>query len=178
MMKNNYIYSKFIFIFLLIIISSCSKDSTETEVSTISPAGKYKLTAFNTSVPTDLNTDGKKSTNQLDETNCLNDSYLTVNSDNTFKANSKGVEIEYDANDNASMTCSVDPDITGTWSFKDNSVTFTYKEVGTVDPKSDVFKLEQNKLSLKIKGGTIVGISSDGVPIELISDIELIYTKQ
>ena len=54
--------------------------------STSSVVGTYLLTAFNTSIPTDLNGDGTASTNQMSETSCFNNSLFVLNSNNTFTA--------------------------------------------------------------------------------------------
>ncbi len=54
--------------------------------NTTTVVGSYKLTAFNSSVPTDLNNDGTSSTNQLSETSCFNNTFIIINSNNTFNA--------------------------------------------------------------------------------------------
>ena len=56
------------------------------------------MTAFNSSIPTDLNGDGSASTNQMNETNCFNGSFITLNSNNTFVADSKGIDINTKSN--------------------------------------------------------------------------------
>jgi Family of unknown function (DUF6252)/Lipocalin-like domain len=135
-------------------------------------AGTYLLTAFNTSVPTDLNGDSVTSTNQLNETSCLNNSLLTLSSNNTFTANSKGIEIDVATN---ATICFVDPDTIGTWVLVGNQLTLTYIEAGIT--YNDVFTVSGTTLSYTIQSGEAVG-TVNGSPAYLTCDITLFYTKQ
>lgn len=135
-------------------------------------AGSYLLTNFNTSIPTDLNGDGVNSTNQLNETSCFDGSLLTLNSNNTFVANSKGVEINIDG---TQIDCFEDPNITGTWSVSGNQLTLTYTDSG--NPYTDVYTISGNTLTYSIQNGSVVG-TSGGDPVTLICDIAMVYTKQ
>lgn len=138
-------------------------------------AGSYKLTAFNTSVPTDLNGDGTSSTNQLTETTCFNDMFLTLNPNNTFNADAKGIEITINGGGVSELSCFTDPDYSGTWSVAGNILTLTYTEDGT--PYTDSYTISGNTLSATVEDGTVVG-TSGGNPIELTSDITFVFTKQ
>lgn len=135
-------------------------------------AGTYKLTAFNTSVPTDLNNDGTSSTNQLSETTCYNNSFMTLNTNNTFSADSKGVEIDLGTN---ALECFTDPVIIGTWSVSGSTLTTTYIDSGTT--YTDTFTISGNTLTYNINGGEVVG-TAGGNPVYLTSNIQIIYTKQ
>jgi hypothetical protein len=134
--------------------------------------GSYLLTAFNTSVPTDLNGDGTNSTNQLSETSCLNGSFLTINANNTFTADSKGIEINING---TQIDCFEDPDITGTWTLNGSQLSLSYVDLGT--PYTDVFTVSGNTLTYTVQDGEVVG-SANGNPVYLTSDITFIYTKQ
>ena len=134
--------------------------------------GTYKLTAFNTSVPTDLNNDGTSSTNQLSETTCYNNSFMTLNANNTFSADSKGVEIDLGTN---ALECFTDPVIIGTWSVSGSTLTTTYVDGGTT--YTDTFTISGNTLTYNINGGEVVG-TAGGTPVYLTSNIQIIYTKQ
>ncbi|HLP65296.1 lipocalin family protein [Flavobacterium sp.] len=144
---------------------------SNTTTNNTSVNGTYKLTAFNTSIPTDLNGDGTSVTNQLNETTCLNDMFLTLNANNTFTADSKGVEITI----NNVIGCFTDPDITGTWSVTGNVLTLTYVDAG--DTYNDSYTINGNTLSLTVQDGTVVG-TAGGNPVELTCDITIVYTKQ
>ena len=143
--------------------------------------GTYKLTAFNTSVPTDLNFDGTASTNQMDEINCFNDSFLTINANNTFTSDSEGVDISIEVDNNGveveSIVCYEDAQISGTWSQVGNVITFTYTEEG--EEYSDSFTVIGNTLQHTVNSGQVVGTEvTTGAPVYLTSNITLIYTKQ
>lgn len=137
-------------------------------------AGTYILTAFNTSVPTDLNGDGTNSTNQMNETTCFNNSLFILNSNNTFTANSKGIDIDITSTPNT-LTCFTDPDTTGTWSLSGNILTTTYVESGVT--YNDQFTVVGNTLVFNEPSGQIVGMAS-GNPVYLTSSIALVYSKQ
>jgi hypothetical protein len=144
--------------------------------------GTYKLTHFNTSVPTDLNGDGVKSTNQMNETVCFNNSFLVLGSNNTFAAASKGVEIDVQVDGVTGLTtqtmqCYEDPPISGTWSKSGNIITLSYTQDG--EQHTDSFTLIGNTLQLTVVNGEIVGtVQSTGAPAYLTSNITIIYTKQ
>lgn len=142
--------------------------------------GVYVLTAFNSSVPVDLNGDGVNSTNQLNETTCLNNSFLTLNLNNTFVATSKGIDIVYNVDGNGNETseieCFEESPSNGTWAVQGNNVLFTYTEDG--ESFTDTFTRQGNTLIYTIEDGSVVGTSDNGEPVYLTATITLIYTKQ
>ena len=155
-------------------VSFTDSTTTPTPVGT-SVVGTYLMTAFNTSVPTDLNADGVASTNQMNETSCFNNSLLVLNANNTYTANSKGVDITMSGS-NSVMSCSTDPDDAGTWVLNGNVITLT----STVTP-GDVFSFTVNgsTLSATEPNGQAVGVDAvSGAPVYLTCDITLVYTKQ
>jgi len=131
--------------------------------------GTYRLTAFNTMPATDLNGDGTSSINQMNEVTCFNNALLIVNANNTYTANSKGVEIA-----STTYVCFTDPDDVGTWLLNGNQLTFTSSDL-TILPTT--FTVAGNNLSLTTPAGTVL-TSQGGVVVEITSDITLIYTKQ
>jgi hypothetical protein len=133
--------------------------------------GVYRLTAFNTSVPTDLNGDGTSVTNQMNEVPCFNNMLLTVNANNTYVANQRGVDIDLTGN---SYECYTDPDDVGTWVLNGNQITFTSSDT-SVDPYT--FTVSGNTLSATIPNGTVLD-STAGTIVEVTCDITFIYTKQ
>jgi lipocalin-like protein len=133
--------------------------------------GTYRMTAFNTSVPTDLNGDSSPSTNQMSETSCFNNSMLTLNSNNTFSADSRGVEIS----GAGTLTCYTDPVISGTWVVAGNQLAVTYTDGG--EQYTDFFTVSGNTLKATTNDGEVV--ASIGGTFEYVpSNIEIIYTKQ
>ncbi len=159
------------------------EDTTTTEENpNDSIFGTYKLTNFNTFTPTDLNNDGTATQNQLLETNCFNDMFLTLNEDHTFTADSKGVEI-ISVNTVETMECYIDPDYSGTWTYVDDGIestidilTLTYTEAGVTVTQN--YYVNGFTLTANILDQTIVGVDATNNPVYLNSDIAIIYTKQ
>lgn len=142
--------------------------------STSSVVGTYLLTAFNTSIPTDLNGDGTASTNQMSETSCFNNSLFVLNSNNTFTATGGGIDIDLSVTPNV-LTCFNDPPTNGTWSLSGNQLTASYVEAGIT--YSDVFTVVGNTLIITESNGEVIGMSG-GNPVFLTADITAIYSKQ
>ena len=142
-------------------------------VANVGIVGNYKLTAFNTSIPTDLNGDGTASTNQLSETNCLNNSFVALNANNTFTADSKGIDIDINNN----IACFTDPDFTGTWVLNGNILSLTYTD--GPDTITDNYIVNGNTFSATLNDGQVVGVEQvSGEPVYLTCDITIIFTKQ
>jgi hypothetical protein len=139
-----------------------------------SVAGTYLLTAFNTSVPTDLNGDGTSSINQMSETTCFNNSTFILNSNNTFTATGGGIDIDLSVTPNV-LTCFTDPSTNGTWTLNGNQLTTNYMEGGV--SYTDVFTVVGNTLIITEQNGEVVGMAN-GNPVFLTSDITAIYSKQ
>ncbi|MEC4005785.1 lipocalin family protein [Flavobacterium sp. SUN052] len=140
--------------------------------------GTYKLTTFNTSVPTDLNGDGVNSTNQMNETVCFNNTFITLNADHTFTADNKGIDIDTTVTPNV-LTCFSDPATTGTWVLNGNVLTTTYVESGVT--YTDNVNVVGSTLQSTIQAGDVIATATvNGVPtpVTIISDITIIYTKQ
>lgn len=137
-------------------------------------AGTYLLTAFNTSVPTDLNGDGTASINQMSETTCFNNSTFILNSNNTFIATGGGIDIDLSVTPNV-LTCFTDPSTNGTWTLNGNQLTTSYMEGGV--SYTDIFTVVGNTLIITEQNGEVVGMAN-GNPVFLTSDITAIYSKQ
>lgn len=132
--------------------------------------GRYRLTAFNTDVPTDLNNDGNTSTNQMSETSCYNNMFLNLNEDNTFTADSRGVDISV----TETLVCFTDPVITGTWVYANGQLLLTYTESG--EQFTDTYTVAGDRISIRENEATIVGMPID-TPVFLSSGISIVYTK-
>lgn len=137
-------------------------------------SGTYLLTAFNSSVATDLNGDGVSSINQMNETSCFNGSSITLNANNTFTATGNGVEIDLSTTPNT-IVCTSEPATTGTWSLSGNQLSTTYVEGGIT--YTDVVTVVGNTLVYSASNGEVVGIAN-GVPVYLTANLTVIYSKQ
>ncbi|WP_394758907.1 hypothetical protein [Flavobacterium sp.] len=170
--------STFLFLFSITILTSCSVEPYEGIIpdpnANANTAGTYLMTGFNTSVPTDLNGDGNFSGNQMTETACFNNNTLVLNIDNTFTATQKGVEIDFSGATNV-LACYADPNITGSWTLVNGTLTLTYMDTGV--QYNDVYTVVGNTLKATINQGDVIGIVS-GSPITLTANIDIIYTKQ
>ncbi|HEU0136543.1 MAG TPA: lipocalin family protein [Flavobacterium sp.] len=163
----------FSFLAIATLMFACSSDDDNGGTEDV--AGTYNLTAFNISEPQDLNGDGTASTNQLSETSCFNGSFVTLNANNTFTADGKGMELEFDNNGNATtISCYDDGVYTGTWARSGNTITFTYMD-GT-QSYTDTASFVGNTIKFTIPDGEVVGMSQ-GNPVYLTTDLELVYTK-
>lgn len=138
-------------------------------------AGTYLMTAFNSSVPVDIDFNGSSSANLMSETDCLDNNFLVLNLNNTFSATSNGIDIIFDGV-NDTIECFNDPNITGTWSLNGSALTLTYTFDN--DVYSDVYNVSGNSLTHTISNGEVVGTTSTGEPVYITANISIIYTKQ
>jgi len=139
-------------------------------IATAGITGTYILTAFNTVPSTDLNGDGTPHTNQMDEVPCFDNSLLIINANNTYTADSSGVDLGIPSG----YECFTDPDDLGTWSLSGNELTFTSSDI-TIDPTT--FIVLGNTLTYTLPAGTVL-TEEAGVVIEITADLTLVYTKQ
>lgn len=169
--------SAFLFLFSIIVFTSCSVEPYEGIIpdpnANANTAGTYLMTGFNTSVPTDLNGDGNFSGNQMTETACFNNNTITLNVDNTFTATQKGVEIDSTGATDV-LACYADPNIVGTWTIVNSTLTLTYTDTGV--QHNDVYTVIGTTLKATVNQGDIVGMLS-GSPITLTANIDIIYAK-
>lgn len=142
--------------------------------SSSSVTGTYFMTAFNSSIPTDLNGDGVSSTNQMNETNCFNGSYITLNANNTFVANSKGLDINSNGS-SSTIECFDDGTFSGTWVLSGNRLSITYMDQGV--EYTDEAVLSGNTIVSTYQNGEVVGTTSSGEPVYLTSNLQIIFTK-
>jgi hypothetical protein len=179
-MKNIKLIAGLFLIFTSFTFTSCDIEPIDSAIDlddfnpVTSVSGSYLMTAFNTSIPTDLNNDGVASANQMNETTCFDGSILVLNQDNTFVISSKGIDIVTDGV-NQSLSCFMDPNIMGTWILSGNTLTIQYTEGGS--QYSEQFIATGNTLVYTLNNTEIVGTSSTNVPVNLTSDISIIYTK-
>ena len=120
----------------LISIFSCNIEPVDADLfgNVLNPAsvsGTYRMTAYNTGIPTDLNHDGNTSTNQMLETTCYDGSFITLNPDGTFIASSKGIEI----GTSTTLQCFSNSNYTGTWTLSVSVLKLTYINSGVIVEK-------------------------------------------
>jgi hypothetical protein len=97
---------------------------------------------------------------------------MTLNSNNTFTADSKGVDINFNTN---VLECYTDPSYSGTWILNGSTLSIVYVDSGIT--YTDNFTVSGNTLTYTLNDGEIVG-TTNGQPVYLDSDIQFVYTKQ
>ena len=163
-------------IFTLMTFSSCNIEPLDSDLlgNVINPdsvAGTYRMTAFNTGIPTDLNHDGTTSTNQMLETSCFNNSFITINPNGTFTATSKGVDVSA----SATLECYTDSNIAGTWVLNGTVLTLSYVEASV--QISEMFSVSGNSLTYSVALGEIVSTTSTNAAVFLNSSYNIVYTR-
>ena len=163
-------------VFTLMTFSSCNVEPIDSDllgniINTASVAGTYRMTAFNTGIPTDLNHDGTTSTNQMLETTCYNNSSLIINANGTFTATSKGVDVST----SNTLECYTDADVTGTWVLSGTVLVLTYTEAGA--PVVESFSVSGNSLTYSMPLGEIVSTTSTNAAVYLNSSFNIVYTR-
>ena len=182
-----------IFVFVaLLVINSCDNEPLEgfdlanpavqnptggsSQNTTI--AGTWRLTAWNSTNPVDINNDGVPSTNLLTEFNCYTNETIVFNSDNTGMIMSRSyAEIELEL-------------VTGTTNTYEYMTTciqeientpMTWTQAGNIVAVDDGFSvvnlsLNANQLSFLIPNG-FQADSTDGM-VTVEEDLTFVYTKQ
>lgn len=161
---------------ILFSISSCNIESVDSDllgniINPTSVAGTYRMTAFNTGIPTDLNNDRVASTNQMLETTCFNGSQIVINPDGTFTATSKGVDISA----SSAITCFSDPDYSGTWTLNATVLKLTYVDAGVI--VDELFSVSATSLLYSVPQGQVVGTTAMNVPVFINTSYNIVYTK-
>lgn len=176
-MKNIKSVVKVLIVLLSFLTISCENEPVDPLLSLEASSGitgTYLMTAFNSSIPTDLNGDGLASTNQMNETVCFNGSFITINANNTFIADGKGMDINIEGTV-PTIECIDDGNFSGTWILIGNQLTLSYIDEG--EPVALTFTKTGNTLKYMLPNGEVVGTTSTGEPIYLTSNLELVYTK-
>ena len=119
--------------FLMMAIAGCfafiscnsDDDSNNTNASLV---GTYQMTEWNSPTATDFNGDGVASTNLMLETNCYNNSKLTLNGDGTYSKiyNAMGIS-------GVSTSCEASQSSSGTWTRNGNTITTSSTVDGDVN---------------------------------------------
>lgn len=170
---------------LVFSIASCSKeDEVKVPVeakdddkggANTSIEGTWKYTAVNIENEYDINNDGKKSKNLVEETNCFVDAALILNKDKTSLLKDRTLKVTTEAgkNDEVIFTteCIALSDSPSTWSQKGDILTLTENEIKVTRD----FKLENNKLTFTLE--KMFGFKLPNGEL-VLEDITYILTKE
>jgi Lipocalin-like domain len=144
-----------------------------TPVPVTSVVGNYRLTAHNTSTPTDLNGNGTASVNQMLETACFNNSSLTINANGTFSVLDNYADIN-NIGGVDTVICATNTD-TGTWTFAGNVLTLTTTVGSITQVQTGVFA--NNVLTVNVQDTEFINIVN-GLPDFVDGNVQLVFTKQ
>jgi hypothetical protein len=138
--------------------------------------GTYLLTEYNTSDPTNLNSDLIVSTNQMNEASCFNNNTLKINASHTFSFTTKGINVEQSVTQQ-SVDCQDKLSVTGTWVLSGNVLILSYKFEGIDIIKEFTFDFTttQRTLTSEITPGVILSVDENGLFQPIPSSIELVY---
>lgn len=104
---------------------SCSDDDDGNNGSA-DIAGTYRMTAFNVPTAIDYDEDGDSSVNMMTESNCYNNTVMTINQNGTYTSTYNSVGI------NAGVSsCAAAQVSSGTWTRNGNTFTTTATNGGT-----------------------------------------------
>jgi hypothetical protein len=155
-----------------------TQNPTTGNPQSMSIVGTWRLTAWNSTNPVDINNDGVPSTNLLTEFNCYTNETIVFNSDNTGMIMSRSyAEIELEL-------------VTGTTNTYEYMTTciqeientpMTWTQAGNIVAVDDGFSvvnlsLNTNQLSFLIPNG-FQADSTDGM-VTVEEDLTFVYTKQ
>lgn len=142
-------------------------------VPVASVVGNYRLTAHNTSVPTDLNGNGTASVNQMLETSCFNNSSATINANGTFSAVDNFPDLTSVAGVSG-IVCDTD-NYNGTWTLVGNTITFTYNTAGTTIV--DIATFANNAFTFVDTNSDFINVVNNQF-VFVTGNIQNIFTKQ
>lgn len=137
--------------------------------------GTYDLTAFNTPAPVDYDGDGTSSANMLDESDCYDDSRITINRDGTYILEDNFIGIH-------GTTSFCDSRITkGTWSRSGNMLTTTSDLAGDIVVRNYTFTtgmgMSANTMTMDMSNADIPGRNVSGNPQSSLGPVSVVYTK-
>lgn len=165
---------------MAIALAACSSDD-DSNNTTISVEGTWKMTAFNTENAYDLNGDGIPSRNVMDETDCFQNELMLFNVDGTGLITSNsvleiGLEMVVGTTDEYEYTIECISEVT----IDSFTYTITNNEVSIdVDGDISTATLSNNTLTVVIPEGFFIEVEDpeSGI-ISILENITIIYTKQ
>lgn len=159
--------------------TSCSSDDdTITVNDDVQIAGTYRLTEVNTDSETDFNQDGTANLNQMNESNCYDNSEIIFNADNTFTYEIKSILV-----DETEGTSACNENIvSGTWVLQGGVGSTAIIDATYENPNgSDVtirFNKEGNELTQYSLLTQYPDRDMNGGAVYSWGSVEMIFTKQ
>ncbi len=159
--------------------TSCSDDDSDSNNNNDNEiAGTYKLTQVNTEDATDFDEDGTLHENQMEESDCYDDSKITFRSDNTFTADMNSIIVN---EDNGTSACA-ETTVSGTWEIYAGTGSNVVLTVTYEDDNGDEVVTQFTKQGAKLTRYALFSEypdrNDDGGAIYTNGDVEYIYDKQ
>lgn len=154
--------------------TSCNNDD-DNENNNDNMAGTYRLSSWNMPVAVDFDNNGTSSTNMMNESNCYNNSVMTVNNDGTYTMTYNSVGINGNTSSCQSQTT------TGTWTRNGNTFT-TSSGSGSAMTNTDYsFSSAGNNQTITryMTGAQYPSINSTtGDPMYSTGNVKMVFTRQ
>lgn len=159
--------------------TSCSDDdSSNTGNTDVEIAGTYDLREVNTQEATDFDEDGTLHINQMEESDCYNNSKVTFNADNTFTADMNGIIVN---EDNGTSACA-QTTVSGTWEIYAGTGANVVLRVRYEDDNGDNvvanFTKQGGKLTMYELFSEYPDRNAQGGAVYTNGDVEYIYDKR
>lgn len=158
-------------------VTSCSNDDDNAVNEEAQIAGTYNLVEVRTAEPTDFNVDGTFNANQMNESDCYDDSKLILNADNTFTYHKNRIIVNT-ADGTAGCT---EGTFTGMWEILDGSGSDAVIQAVYEDNNGDETTLNLVKTGLQLSQADLFGSYPDrndtGGAITTFGEVEYIYRK-
>lgn len=143
-----YTAARFFSVLLLILLTSCSKSSSEeasiSQEQLEAITGLYNLTEYLISPAQDLNNDDVYSEDLLDELDCLNASII-LREDLSFSLFAIQLDITFITNDQYAIFCGESKTTNGTWDLANNQIVLSQGTEGTFTLNGSVLTITESK---------------------------------
>ena len=159
-------------------LTSCSSDDDNGDVNNdVEIAGTYNLTSVITAEPTDFNDDGSSNENQMEESDCYNNSRIVLNSDNSFEYQKNTIIV----NEDDGTSGWTEGSFGGTWELLSSSgsdaiIRATYENNNGNDVTINLVK-EGNIITFTDAFASYPDRDDNGGAVYVIGTVEYVFVK-
>lgn len=159
-------------------LTSCSNDDDNDSVNDeVQIEGTYNLTEVNTPVPTDFDENGTSHDNQVEETDCYDDSKIIFNADGTFTYHKHYVLV----NGTDGTSACAEGSFTGSWerlsgSGSDALIQAIYETDNGNDVTLNLVK-EGNTITFNDVFGSYPTRNEEGGAVNAIGNVEYVFVR-
>lgn len=158
-------------------LTSCSNDDDNNQNNEAQIAGTYNLEEVNTADPTDFDDNGTSSENQMDESNCYDDSEIILNADGTFTYQRNSIVV----NTTDGTSGCTEGTFSGTWELLDGSgvdavIAATYEDANGDETTINLVK-EGNTITYMNLFGSYPDRNEEGGAIYTFGSVEYVFRR-